>query len=273
MPILEELGTEIKIIILKYGIEIILAIVTLFLGFRIISYIDKFFKKALIKANIDISLHAFLRGILKGTLKIALIISICGMLGIQMTSFLAILGGAGLAIGLALQGSLSNFAGGVLILILKPFKVDDYIDASGVSGTVKKIELFNTILLTPDNKTIYVPNGILSNNTITNFSVQDKRRIDIIAGISYNDDIQKAKSVLQEIARTEEMVINDPEPLVAVSSLGDSSVNLVLRVWTLRDNYWPLTFKLNERVKLDFDKNGISIPFPQRDIHLYSENK
>ena len=273
MPNLEEISEEIKLLVIKYGLEILLAFVTLFIGFRVISYIDKFFNKALIKANIDISLHAFLRGLLKGVLKIALLISIFGMLGIQMTSFLAILGGAGLAIGLALQGSLSNFAGGVLILILKPFKVNDFIDASGVSGTVKKIELFNTILTTPDNKTIYVPNGVLSNNTITNFTVQEFRRIDITVGIGYDDDIHKAKTVLQEIASSEDMIQTEPAALIAVSSLGDSSVNILLRVWTARDNFWPLTFKLNERVKLEFDKNGISIPFPQRDVHLYNESK
>ena len=191
------------------------------------------------------------------------------MLGIQMTSFIAILGAAGLAVGLALQGSLANFAGGVLILLFKPFKVGDFIDAVGFSGTVKEIQVFSTKMTTPDNKTIIIPNGNLANSSMTNYSTQTQRRVDFVFGIGYNDDIKKAKSVINELIYKDERILKDPEPLVVVSELGDSSVNLTVRVWSKSADYWGIFFDMQESVKLKFDEQGISIPYPQQDVHLY----
>jgi small conductance mechanosensitive channel len=191
------------------------------------------------------------------------------MVGIATTSFVAILGAAGLAIGLALQGSLANFAGGVLILLFKPFKVGDYIEAQGYSGTVNEIQIFNTILKSLDNKTIIIPNGNLSNDCITNYSTEPLRRVDFVFGIGYEDDIKKAKEVLLTIIKSDSRVLKEPEPFVSIGELGDSSVNFTVRVWCNKEAYWDVYFDMFEKVKLEFDKQGISIPFPQRDVHLY----
>lgn len=190
------------------------------------------------------------------------------MVGVQMTSFIAILGAAGLAFGLALSGTLQNFAGGVMLLIYKPFKVGDYIDAQGSAGTVAEIQIFHTILKTVDNKTIIIPNGGLSNSTMTNFSTEPLRRVDLTFGISYSDNIDKAREIILSVITADERIHKDPVPFVGVISLGDSSVNLVTRVWADTPNYWAVFFSTNENVKKEFDKSGISIPFPQRDVHL-----
>ena len=187
-----------------------------------------------------------------------------------MTSFIAVLGAAGLAVGLALQGSLQNFAGGVLILFFKPYKIGDFVDAAGYMGTVKEIQIFNTILKTPDNKTIIIPNGILSNASLTNFSTEPTRRVDMTFGIGYSDDILKAKSVLESLLKSDNRILNDPAYMIVVSELADSSVNLVVRAWCNSADYWGIYFSMQEKVKLEFDKQGISIPFPQRDVHVYN---
>jgi len=211
-----------------------------------------------------------LLGLISVILKVMLIISVASMIGIQMTSFIAVLGAAGLAVGLALQGSLANFAGGVLILFFKPYKIGDFIDASGFMGSVKEIQIFNTILKTPDNKTIIIPNGTLSNASITNFSTEETRRVDMTFGIGYSDDIQKAKNILESLLKNDSRVLNDPAYMIVVSELADSSVNLVVRAWCNSADYWNIYFSMQERVKLEFDKQGISIPFPQRDVHVYN---
>jgi len=201
-------------------------------------------------------------------LKIMVIISVASMVGIAMTSFIAILGAAGLAVGLALQGSLANFAGGVLILIFKPFKVGDVITAQGFTAAVKEIQIFQTILKTPDNRTIIIPNAKLSNESLVNFSVEPTRRVDLVFGIGYNDDIEKARKVLQDIIAKDERILTDPAPFVRVSELADSSVNFTLRLWVNAADFWNVHFDTIESVKKQFDTNKISIPYPQMDVHV-----
>lgn len=258
-------------LIMMYAPKLLLAILTLLIGLWIIKLIVKGLEKAMARGKVDISLQKFLTSLLSILLKILLLISVASMVGIATTSFVAILGAAGLAVGLALQGSLANFAGGVLILLFKPFKVGDVIDAQGYVGKVHTIQVFNTILKTPDNKTIIIPNGPLSNGSITNFSTEEKRRVDMTFGIGYEDDIHKAKEILQRLANNDPRVLDDPEPQVVLSELGDSSVNFAMRVWCNAADYWGIYFEMHEKVKLAFDENGISIPYPQTDVHLYTE--
>jgi small conductance mechanosensitive channel len=191
------------------------------------------------------------------------------MLGIHMTSFIAVLGALGLAVGMALSGTLQNFAGGVMLLIFKPFKVGDYIEAQGYSGSVKEIQIFNTILNTPDKKTIIIPNGGLSTNAMTNYSTEPLRRVDFTFGIGYGDDIDKARKIILDVIAQDQRILKDPAPFVGVVSLGDSSVNLTTRVWANAADYWNIFFFLNETVKKTFDQQGISIPFPQHDVHVF----
>ena len=257
-------------LLMTYGPKLLLAIITLIIGLWIIKLFVKGIGRAMEKGNVEATLHKFLLGLISVILKVMLIISVASMVGIQMTSFIAVLGAAGLAVGLALQGSLQNFAGGVLILFFKPYKIGDFIDASGFMGTVKEIQIFNTILKTVDNKTIIIPNGTLSNASITNFSTEPTRRVDMTFGIGYSDDIIKAKNVLESILKSDNRILNDPAYMIVVSELADSSVNLVVRAWCNSADYWGIYFSMQEKVKLEFDKQGISIPFPQRDVHVYN---
>ena len=257
-------------LLMSYGPKLILAIVTLIIGLWLIKLFLKGLGKAMDRSKIEISLHKFLLGLLSVLLKVMLVISVASMIGIQMTSFIAILGAAGLAVGLALQGSLANFAGGVLILLFKPYKVGDFIDSSGQMGSVKEIQIFNTILKTPDNKTIVIPNGLLSNASITNFSTEPTRRVDMTFGIGYSDDIKKTREVLEGLVKNDKRIFEDPAPVIILSELGDSSVNFTIRAWCNSADYWGIYFDMMENVKLEFDKQGISIPFPQRDVHVYN---
>ncbi|MBD3646306.1 MAG: mechanosensitive ion channel, partial [Pseudomonadales bacterium] len=202
-------------------------------------------------------------------LKVLLVISVASMVGIATTSFIAVIGAAGLAIGLALQGSLANFAGGVIILLLRPYRVGDFIETGGHSGTVKEIAIFNTILTTPDNKTIILPNGSVSNGSIINYSAQATRRVDWVFGISYDDDLRVAKDIIKGLIEGDERILEDPEPLIVISSLGDNSVNITTRCWVESANYWPVFFAMTENVKLAFDEADITIPYPQRDVHVH----
>jgi small conductance mechanosensitive channel len=256
--------------LIEYGPNLILALLTLFIGLWVIKLIGKGFEKGMDKASLEVSLKKFLLSLVSILLKVLLVISVVSMLGVEMTSFIALLGAAGLAVGFALQGSLSNFAGGVLILLFKPFKVGDFIDAQGFMGTVNAIQVFNTVLKTPDNKTIFIPNGDLSNGSITNFTTEGTRRVDFIFGIGYGDDLKKAKNILTDLIKQDSRIIGEPEPMVVVSELGDNSVNLTVRVWVNSSDYWGVYFAMQENVKLTFDAQGISIPFPQRDVHMYN---
>ncbi len=255
----------------EYGPQLLLAIFTLIIGFWVIKVIRKGLSKLLDKRKVDVTLTPYIVSFISITLKILLIVSVMAMVGVEMTSFVAILGAAGLAIGLSLSGTLQNFSGGALILLFKPFKVGDYIEAQGYAGTVKEIQIFNTILKTPDNKTIIIPNGGLSTGSMVNYSAEELRRVDFKFGIGYGDDIDKAKRILKEITEKHELILNEPETFIALSELGDSSVNFVVRAWVKTPDYWKVYFEITETVKKTFDKEGISIPFPQRDIHVYNE--
>lgn len=252
----------------NFGPKILYSIIVLLVGFWIVKKIANLVDRRLSKNNSDLSLRHFLTSLVSIVLKTLVIISSASMLGIATTSFVALLGAAGLAIGLALQGSLANFAGGVLILMFKPFRVGDVIEAQGFSGSVKKIEIFNTILTTPDNKTIIIPNGKLSNDAITNFSKEKLRRVDLSFGISYDDDIKLAKKVLDSIVKKHKLILKDPEPFVRLGKLDESSVNFTLRLWVKKEDYWSVFFDMQETVKLEFDKAKLSMPYPQMDIHM-----
>jgi len=268
---------EIKGFFEQYGLveiawQVAQAILVLVIGLPIIRILTGILSRFMKKRNIDESLRPFLKSMFKNILLVLLVITALSMLGIEMTSFVAIIGAAGLAVGLALQGTLQNFAGGVIILLLRPFRVGDYIEGAGEAGTVKEIQIFNTILNTPDNVRVTVPNGKLSNDNISNYSIEDTRRVDMVFGIGYSDDIKKAKELLEQIVNSDERVLKDPEPQVVVGELADSSVNFKVRPWVKGADYWGLYFDMQQRVKEEFDAHGISIPFPQRDVHLFNEN-
>ncbi len=255
----------------QYGPNLVLAIVTLILGLWIIKLISNGFRKVLKKKDFDPSLTPFLVTLLNIALKVALVVSVIDMVGIEVTSFIAIIGAAGLAIGLALQGTLQNFAGGVIILILKPFKVGDVLDAKGYVGIVKEIQIFYTIVNTFDNKVIYIPNGALANSDMTNMSREEDRRNDWTFGIAYGDDVDKAKELLKKLIDEDERILKEPEPFIAVHSLGDSSVNIVVRTWSKASDLWNVYFDMNEKVYKEFPKHGLNIPFPQMDVHVHND--
>ncbi len=258
-------------LIMTYGPKLLGALVVLIVGLFIIKALNKSFKKFLETRNIDPSLKPFFSSIISALLKTLLAISVLSMLEIEMTSFIAILGAAGLAIGMALSGSLQNFAGGVIILIFKPFKVGDYIDAQGYNGTVKGIQIFNTILTTPDNKTIIIPNGGLSTGSMINYSTEPLRRVDWTFGVGYGDSTGKTKEVLQKLIDSNELILKDPAPFIAVSALADSSVNFVVRAWVKAPDYWTVFFDMNEKVYNTFNEEGLNIPFPQMDVHVHNK--
>tara|TARA_R110000868_G_scaffold72133_3_gene210383 strand:+ start:1800 stop:2648 length:849 start_codon:yes stop_codon:yes gene_type:complete len=251
-----------------YAPKIFLALVTLFVGLKLIKILDKFFEKVMSIKNYDTSLKTFLISLSDLVLKVALVISVISILGVETTSFIAVLGSAGLAVGLALQGSLANFAGGVMLLIFKPFREGDFIQTQGYEGTVRELNVFHTIMNTIDNKRIILPNGSVANGALTNFTINGTRRSDLMFGISYGDDLKKAKDILNRLVNEDARVLKDPAPLVIVHSLGDSSVNLQVRAWAKIDDFWAYNWDMTEKVKLTFDKEGISIPFPQRDLHI-----
>ncbi len=252
---------------MTYAPKVVLAIVTLIVGLWLINRFVGVLDTKLGKK--DPTLNKFLCGLIGAVLKILLLISVASMVGIATTSFVAIIGAAGLAIGFALQGSLANFAGGVLILIFKPFKVGDTIEAQGFLGAVDEISILYTIVNTFDNRRIVIPNGSLSNATLVNVSIYDKRRCDMTFGIGYDDDIDKAKGILKRLMEEDERSLTEPAPRICVGSLGDSSVNLMFRVWVPTDDLWPFYWDMQEKVKKAFDAEDITIPFPQRDVHMY----
>ncbi len=259
--------------VLEFGIKIVLAIVILIAGKVIIGFIMKFLNKVFEKGRMEISVKKFLLSLARALLYFVLIIIICNQVGIDTTSFIALLGTAGLALGLALQGSLSNFAGGVLILLLRPFSVGDYIiDAgSGKEGTVEKIDLFYTYLYTPDNRSVIIPNGNLTNSTITNVSSQDKRRVDIEAGISYNANMADAKRVIEALMEKDERILHDEQNAVVIKELAASQVTVLMRAWVRTENYWDVYFDMTEKIKDAFDKAGIEIPYNQLDVHVHRD--
>jgi len=257
--------------VLDYGVKLLLTIVILLVGFWIIKKIVNAVKSVMTKRSVDPTLIPFLVSLISVTLKVLLLISVISYFGIPMTSFIALIGAAGLAIGMALSGTLQNFAGGVILLILKPFKVGDFIEAQGFMGVVNEIQIFNTILTTTDNKRVIIPNGGLSTGALVNYSAENTRRVDLVFGIGYGDDIDKAKAVINDVIGKCEKILKEPETFIGVVELADSSVNLVTRVWTNTPDYWDVFFYMQETVKKEFDKQGISIPFPQHDVHMIKE--
>ena len=256
--------------IISYAPQLILALLTLFIGLWVINRIVNSVDRALSKKSAP-TLTRFVISLASIGLKVLLIISVAGMIGIETTSFIAVLGAAGLAIGLAMQGNLANFASGVLILVFKPFKVGDYVEAGGVSGTVKEIQIFTTILNTVDNRRIIIPNSNVTGGAITNFSAEPTRRVDLVFGISYEDDIDQARALLERLISEDTRILPVPAHQVVVSELADSSVNLTVRVWCNSADYWGIHFDLIENAKKAMDREGISIPFPQSDVHIHQK--
>jgi small conductance mechanosensitive channel len=258
-------------LIMVNGGKFLMALITLLVGMWLIKRLSIMLKKIFALRSFEQTLQSFLISFLTITLKILLIISVVSMLGVQMTSFIALLGAAGLAIGMALSGTLQNFAGGVVLLVLKPFKAGDFIEVNGFNGIVSEIQIFHTVLLTPDNKTVIIPNAVVINNTLTNFTRESTRRVDWTIGIDYGSDIDLARSVVLGILNNDGRVLKDPAPMVVVSNLADSSVDLSIRGWTLVTDYWAVFWDVTEKVKKGFDAHGVIIPFPQRTVHLQQE--
>ena len=255
---------------IEYGPRLIGAILVLVVGFWIVKLITKALGRMLEKKNIDPSLTPFLKNMTSIVLKILVIISVLGMVGIQMTSFIAILAAAGLAVGMALSGTLQNFAGGVIILIFRPFRVGDFIDAQGYMGTVKEISIFTTILNSVDKKVIIIPNGPLSTNALTNFSREPERRVDWKFGIAYGDNMEDFKKAINAFIEEDTRILKEPEPFIGLSELGDSSVNFAVRVWVKAEDFWGVHFDMNEKVYKRFGDYNLNIPFPQMDVHVHN---
>lgn len=269
---LEQVFEKIVSSAIELTLKVLIAFVIFFVGRWLMGRLHKIVERILEKRNVELSLRTFLLSSINITLTLFLIVVIIGILGIDTTSFVAVFASAGLAVGMALSGTLQNFAGGVMVLLFKPYKVGDFIEAQGQSGTVKEIQIFNTVLNTADNKTIIIPNGGLSTGIINNYSKEGRRRVDWTFGIAYGDSYDQAKSILNRLLKNDNRILDDPPVFIALHSLGDSSVNIVVRAWVQTDDYWGVYFDLNEKVYKSFAKAGINIPFPQMDVHLFKEN-
>jgi len=266
---MEDLLPKIQEFALTYGINFIAAILIFLVGKWLARWLSTVFEKALIKSKVDQTLAKFVKNLSYAGLMTVVVIAALNKLGVQTTSFIAIIGAAGLAVGLALQGSLANFAAGVMLILFRPFKVGDFITAAGTMGSVMEIQIFNTILAHPDNRKIVVPNSKITGDIISNFSDIERRRIDLVFGISYEDDMKKAKEALMDLVNADDRILKDPAPVVAVSELADSSVNLVCRPWVKPGDYWAVYFDITEKGKEALEANGMTIPFPQNDVHVY----
>ena len=267
------LWNQLSELLSSFGISLFIALSILIIGRQVVKILIKVISTALERSNTEDTVRIFVTNLLNTLLMIVVFIAAINQLGIQTTSIIAVLGAAGLAIGLALQGSLSNFAAGILIVIYRPYKVGDYIQADNHLGTVDDIQIFSTVLKTPDNKLVVVPNGSIMNGSIVNFSNQDKRRVDIIASCSYEDDIDKVKSVLADILSKDDRILNEPKPRIAVSELADSSVNFIVRPWVKNSDYLDVYYSLLEEIKKRFDQEGIAIPYPQTDVHIHNHTE
>jgi small conductance mechanosensitive channel len=267
------LWNQLSELLSSFGISLFIALSILIIGRQVVKILIKVISTALERSNTEDTVRIFVTNLLNTLLMIVVFIAAINQLGIQTTSIIAVLGAAGLAIGLALQGSLSNFAAGILIVIYRPYKVGDYIQADNHLGTVDDIQIFSTVLKTPDNKLVIVPNGSIMNGSIVNFSNQDKRRVDIIASCSYEDDIDKVKSVLADILSKDDRILNEPKPRIAVSELADSSVNFIVRPWVKNSDYIDVYYSLLEEIKKRFDREGIAIPYPQTDVHIHNHTE
>jgi small conductance mechanosensitive channel len=260
-------------VVTLYGLRIIAAVAIFIVGRWVARGLKRLAVRALTKGNVDETLVSFLGHFTYVTLLAFVIIAAINQLGVQTTSFIAILGAAGLAVGLALQGSLANFAAGVLMIIFRPFRVGDYVEGGGTAGIVEEIQIFTTKLRTPDNKSIIVPNAKITGDNIVNYSVKDSRRMDMIVGVSYDDDYDQVKAVLEDILDKDGRILEDPAPKIGILEFGDNSVNFVFRPWVKTAEYWDVYFDLTEAIKKRFDEEGISIPYPQRDVHLFEHKE
>ena len=266
--LLQDKGMDIGV---DLGIKVVTALAIYFVGKFIVRIVVKALASVMQKQEVDKTLESFICNLVRTVLMVVVIIAAIGAIGIQTTSFIAIFGAAGLAVGLALQGSLSNFASGVLIVLFRPYKVGDWIEAAGISGAVEQVQILTTILKTGDNKQIIVPNSQIMDSIITNYSANDTRRVDMVVGVSYDDDIDKVRKTLEELIAADERILPEPAPTITVSALADSSVNFNVRPWVNSADYWGVMFDMTEAIKKRFDKDGISFPFPQQDVHLYNE--
>lgn len=255
---------------LELAFNLTKAIIIFYVGKLIVGIIVRTVRRIMAKREIEDTLENFILSLLRMVLMIFVIIATVGALGMQTTSFVAVLGAAGLAIGLALQGSLSNFASGVLIVLFKPYRVGDWVEAGGISGAVERVDILTTIFNTGDNKKVIVPNGQVMGTIITNYSANEQRRVDMVVGVSYEDDLDKVRATLEELIAADDRILSDPPHKIAVSELGDSSVNFVVRPWVKTEDYWGVMFDMTEAIKKRFDQEGISFPFPQQDVHLYN---
>ena len=251
------------------AINLAIAIAIFYVGKLVVGLIVRGMRKVMQRQEVDKTLETFVSNLVRMVLMVVVIIAAISQIGIETTSFIAIFGAAGLAVGLALQGSLSNFAAGVLIVLFRPYRVGDFVEAAGIAGVVEQVQILTTVLKTGDNKQIIVPNGQIMDSIITNYSANDTRRVDMVVGVSYDDDLDKVRATIQELIDAEERILEDPAPTIAVSALADSSVNFVVRPWVKTADYWGVMFDLTEAIKKRFDDEGISFPFPQQDVHLY----
>jgi small conductance mechanosensitive channel len=258
-------------VVTRFGLQVLAAIAVFVIGRWLARRISLLIQRGLKRANTDPALIGFFGNISYFGILVLVVVAAVGQLGVQTTSFIAVLGAAGLAIGLALQGSLANFAAGMLLILFRPFKAGDFIEAAGSAGIVEEIELFTTRLRTPDNKTVIVPNAQVTSGSITNYSDRETRRLDLEFGVSYGDDLDRVRQIIGEVLGEEARLLSEPEPTVGLLSLGDSSVNFAVRPWVRSEDYWPVHFAVQEAMKKRFDREGISIPFPQRDVHLFKQ--
>lgn len=264
----EKISELTNLYLIPWGANLLSAALVFIIGWFIIGIISKVLGKVLGNTKLDGILTEFIQAIVRALLLVFVFAAALDRLGVNTASLVVVLGAAGLAIGLALQGSLQNFAAGFLLLILQPFKAGDYVEAAGTAGMVEKIGIFTTTMRSPDNKEVIIPNGAIYSGNIINYSARATRRVDMVFGISYGDDIQKAKQIMLAAVTSDERVLNDPEPNVSVGALADSSVNFIVRPWVKTDDYWPVYWDMTEKIKIALDNNGITIPFPQMDLHL-----
>jgi small conductance mechanosensitive channel len=267
--LLQDKGVDLGI---DFGIKVATALAIFLIGKFLIRLFVGGISSLMQKQGVDKTLETFICNLVRMSLLAVVVIAAIGAMGVETTSFIAIFGAAGLAVGLALQGSLSNFASGVLIVLFRPYRVGDFIEAAGIAGSVEQVQILTTILKTGDNKQIIVPNSQVMDSIITNYSANDTRRVDMVVGVSYDDDLDKVRKTLQELLAADERVLSEPAPLIAVSALADSSVNFVVRPWVKSADYWGVMFEMTEAIKKRFDKEGISFPFPQQDVHLYKQD-
>ena len=249
------------------GLTLIKAAVVFIVGRFVVNLLNKLVRRLMERRNVELSVKTFVMSLVNILLMILLIVSVVGTLGIETTSFAALLASAGVAVGMALSGNLSNFAGGLIILVFKPFKVGDYIDAPGGSGTVKEIQIFHTLITTVDNRMIYIPNGLLSSNAVTNYNKQETRRIDWVFGVEYGENVERVRDVLQRIVDADKRILQEPKPMIVLQTLNASSVDILVRVWVKSADYWTVLYEVNELVYNTFNKEGIGFPFPQLTVH------